>query len=416
MKNQDYNRKTLSKFFYRAEISSFSNKEDKKVVIDTAINNIYEKVVDNLHITKRNNKISFYSDNLSFKILYRKITRDLLSKYGDEVKTPSRNRLVKGLLAILRENFPYKIFKLDVAGFYENFDKHELICNINNFSGISPYSKRFILSILEFCHKEAKLRYPEISVSLPRGINFSGVVANILMRDFDSYLNNNSDVFYYSRFVDDIIIISNEEVDEKIFVKEIKENFYKGLFLNNGKKTICRSNEVINIDYLGYNINNLNCNNELEEIGTIFKSKGKYRKLNVTISSKKINKIKNRICRSFIGYIKDRDDRLLIDRIKFLASNKHIIDKKTLKKRINGIRYSYPSLTNESSLDNLDKFVYFLLYSGKSRLSRLLKDNLSTELKKKITCLSFKKFYNDKVFFSFSPSKIIKIQECWKYE
>lgn len=115
-------------------------------------------------------------------------------------------------------------------------------------------------------------------------------------------------------------------------------------------------------------------------------------------------------------YIKDKDEGLLIDRIKFLAANKYIIDKKTLKKRINGIRYNYPLLTNDSSLDELDKFVSFLLYSDKSRLSRLVKNNLSVKLKKKIKLLSFKKLYNNNVFFSFSPKKIIEIQECWKYE
>lgn len=409
MRYQDYNCRNLSRFLYPVEVSLFNSKD----IIDIAIRNIYGNIEDELCITQKNKKISFYSKETSFKVLYRKIAYDLLKNYGG--KTPSRNKIIKDILIMLRENFPYRVFKLDISSFYENFDQVKLEEDIGNLSMISPYSKKFMLSVLRSCCKKVEENYPGAQISLPRGINFSGVIANILMRDFDSYLEKNSDVFYYSRFVDDIILITSKDIDNDKFIQEASNRLYEGLKLNDKKQVICDSDNV-NIDYLGYSIKKSGEEPNRSKIGSTFESRENYCNLDIGISYRKVNKIKNRISRSFMEYIKDKDEGLLIDRIKFLAANKYIIDKKTLKKRINGIRYNYPLLTNDSSLDELDKFVSFLLYSDKSRLSRLVKNNLSVKLKKKIKLLSFKKLYNNNVFFSFSPKKIIEIQECWKYE
>ncbi|AUI66490.1 MULTISPECIES: antiviral reverse transcriptase Drt3a [Glaesserella] len=412
MRYQDYNHHTLSRFFYPIEISSFNGQSDKKkIIIETAIKNLYGKVEDNFYITLMNKKVVFYSHDLSFNILYRKITGDLLKLY--ESRTPSRNEIIKSLLSVLRESFPYKLFKLDIASFYESFDKEKLMYDIHNLKELSTFSKNFILFTLNTCNKKVQEDYPVISVSLPRGVSFSGTIANIFMSDFDNYVKNNSNIFYYSRFVDDIIIVSNKEVDDNHLLNKLQEKLYDGLIFNEKKKFISESTSDFTFDYLGYSIHK---STNLTDVGNTFKSKKEYYKLEVTMSSKKINKIKGRISRCLLEYLRDRNEELLIDRLRFLASNKYIRDKKTLKRRINGIRYSYPLLTNDSALDELDKFMLFLLYSGKSRLSVLIKNNLSAKLKKKITHVSFKRFYNNNVFFSFSPLKIIKIQRCWKYE
>lgn len=95
MRYQDYNCRNLSRFLYPVEVSLFNSKD----IIDIAIRNIYGNIEDELCITQKNKKISFYSKETSFKVLYRKIAYDLLKNYGG--KTPSRNKIIKDILIML---------------------------------------------------------------------------------------------------------------------------------------------------------------------------------------------------------------------------------------------------------------------------------------------------------------------------
>ncbi|WHQ45820.1 hypothetical protein E8D21_19350 (plasmid) [Alcaligenes faecalis] len=49
-----------------------------------------------------------------------------------------------------------------------------------------------------------------------------------MMRDFDRQIHNNINTFFYSRYVDDIIVITSSDEDSKEFIAGIKKISHKG--------------------------------------------------------------------------------------------------------------------------------------------------------------------------------------------
>ena len=58
---------------------------------------------------------------------------------------------------------------------------------------------------------------------LPRGLNISATLAELYMKDFDHNIVTTDGVFYYSRFVDDIIIFSYKEITLDYLNKILKK-------------------------------------------------------------------------------------------------------------------------------------------------------------------------------------------------
>ncbi|WP_430538131.1 hypothetical protein [Alcaligenes faecalis] len=56
----------------------------------------------------------------------------------------------------------------------------------------------------------------------------SSVITELMMRDFDRQIHNNINTFFYSRYVDDIIVITSSDEDSKEFIAGIKKISHKG--------------------------------------------------------------------------------------------------------------------------------------------------------------------------------------------
>ena len=375
-----------------------------KSSINLAKNNLNEKDILKTIILK--NKQIFLTSEDYQKTLFKKISKDLSRCIN--YQSPSRDEITKNIKLLLSENSPYKVYRYDIKSFFESFDDTDVRNAISSIPRLSPHNKKLINIILD-------KKVAQGGKGVPRGLPISIPLSELMMQDFDKKISILANVFFYKRYVDDIIIITSGEESEEIIKNTVIELLPKGLILNteeikNGfiDGTIIESDpkfKIQSIDYLGYRYiikNGLN------------KKKTK-REINIEISEEKITKIKKRICRSFLNFHKNKDFELLQKRIKFLSSNFSIFDiESRLHKKV-GIYHNYTLIDKDcQSLDILDKFLQEMVHSRKNRVNKSF-PAFKSKQKFLLSELSFKKGHNEIIYTSFSIKKMSEIKKCWSY-
>ncbi len=176
----------------------------------------------------------------------------LVGVYGDSCKTMMPQLVIDD---IIKKIPMYTHFiKLDVKSFYGSINQEKLIKIIKR-----KIHKAEILSIIWNAIRTEALLYPikeknvkkERILGVPEGLPISNTLANIYMQDIDTKYRGFDCISYY-RYVDDILILVNE--DDFFSVKENICNDIKkhGLELNDKK-----DEGVItgSFEYLGYVLN-----------------------------------------------------------------------------------------------------------------------------------------------------------------
>ena len=261
-------------------------------------------------------------------------------------------------------------------------------------------------------------------VGLPRGLEFSPSLAELILQDFDNKVRVQDDIFFYSRYVDDILIISSGFEDRKKFLKSIKSFLPNELSFNYNKQKIIdvsqrhyRFSEVAVFDYLGYEykvidnkIEGGNSSNKRNKCKSIF------REVKVSLSQQKIKKIKTRIYKTIYCYIKTGDYRLLEDRLSFLTSNRLMKDKKTRKVFATGLYYSNVNIdSNSDSLKNLDAYLRKLILTTHISSRVTANHTLSSSQKRSLLNYSFEKGFLNNNYRRFSPDRLRSIKDAWRY-
>lgn len=326
----------------------------------------------------------------------RKINQNLKRIY--KVKQSDRFHIISNVKTLLSNPAPLYVCQLDIKSFYESINRRKILEDIDS-SAVVSYQTKSLLKKFFSC-------LPTATTGLPRGINVSSTLAEYCLKKFDRKVSNISSIYYYARFVDDIIIFSTDVITKKT-INEIGGYLPDGLELNPSKKRIHNFSSDIetSITYLGYE----------------FKCRlsDKRRIVQTRIAKKKINKIKGRVVSSFLDYKKHPDFNLLKDRLLFLTATYPL---KTQRKKLSkfeaagylhgGILYSYPLIDDLSCLSELDIFLNALLFSKKmkERITKNLSDTQRNELKK----FSFLQGYNRRISRRFKIDHIGRITECWQ--
>lgn len=329
-----------------------------------------------------------------------------------KVKQSDRTNIIKQLYHLLSDNFPKIIIKTDIKSFYESIPHEELLKKINDNQLLNTQSKNLIRKLFyEFERKKDISKIAPLH-SIPRGIGISAYLSELFARDIDKETKELDDLIYYSRYVDDIIMIfipQNSNVNPNVYLESVKniiEN--KGLLLNDGQNGTENKTSIISLP------------NEYEEhdltyLGYKFKIKytndGDNKKLilNIELSDRKIKRIEKRIEKAVNTYnISSKYDektarRLLLDRLKFLTGNYHLEhNKKNIKA---GIYYSNMllSLGDKRSLTflngKLKRYVSQINpYNKLSINSGKLNDYI-------INKCDFKKGFENKRFYNFKTTK-----------
>lgn len=329
-------------------------------------------------------------ESLCQDLVLRKLYSNIKRIYG--VKQSNRNHIVKQMVSLLREESPQWVVRLDIRHFYESIDRSRLVTRFLE-DGLLNYQSIYLLKKL-FAH-------PIIAKEngLPRGLNISSVMSELYMKYFDLEIRRLEGVFYYARFVDDIIVFcGNQKTQDNVWKLVPKILAKLGLQLNKSKSYIWNSQKpAVKLTYLGYT----------------FLPKEK-KDVVITIAEKKVNVIKTRITRSFVRFAKDGDFGILKNRIKFLTGNFTLYNPSTLLPIKIGIFFNYNMATDTNALYDLDKYYQSLLHCRTGRLGTKLDARMSVVQRAELTKYSFFFGFKKHVNHYFTSAMLADITNCWR--
>ena len=403
---QNFNSQELIKYLKKGElIRNELEKEDVEseiaILEDQILNESFEFDI------KFNNEYYFLED-ISQKLLLRKLNDNIKRIYKDE--QANRKFIIHQVKTLLSETAPFWIIKTDIKAFYESIDRDRIFRKLKNDAMLSYYSIFLLRKIFE---------NPNIvsHSGLPRGLNISSSLSEIYMRNFDKAIQRHKDVYYYARFVDDIIIFLNKkESATKLFqnLNSIILNEKLDLQINNDKTELI---EGANFKILKKGNNRKPIHNNIEYLGYKFylnedESK-RENKLQISIADKKTKKIKTRIVKSYIDYTNTNDFVLLKKRIKFLTGNYGISksnDGSILKA---GIYFNYTHINDLEILKQLNIFHKKIIYSKKGSLGNKLNAKLSNVQRDVLKKHCFIAGFRNKTFNSFTYVEMGQIIKSW---
>lgn len=170
----------------------------------------------------------------------------------------NRNDIVEELRALLDNSMPKVVIRADIHHFFESIPQDRLIGKIEEDSFLSASSLKTLKTFLYEYNELAGNLTSQVGV--PRGLPFSSYLAEIYMASFDRRVQQIEGVYYYKRYVDDIILIANPDKNDITEYWVPIENLVQqvGLTLNEEEEK-CRcelfdlSNAFpISLNYLGY--------------------------------------------------------------------------------------------------------------------------------------------------------------------
>lgn len=343
---------------------------------------------------------------LSEALLTRHISEGLRRITG--VKQSDRKSIVKSLKALTSEGVPFGVLKFDIRSFYETVNTDNVVEALRRDSAFSRQS----ISLVETFFSSLRSQGIE---GLPRGISLSATLAEYVLRTFDYEIANYPGVRFYSRYVDDGIIVTSDKVDLQKLKLFIERTLPTGLNLNRSKTSYClfgshargaAGNTEHILRFLGYSLT----------ISEIVRLENKLtRTVHVDIAPSKVSKVKRRICKSLLTFNDGGTFTDLLARIRLLSSNFGFIDDSTGQQRYSGIRYNYGLIdpTNSPQLDSLDRFFINVVTSRHS--NNRIRPNLTKRQQTKLLGFGFKSGFIENRFFTFSDEQLKHLIGCWAH-
>ncbi len=343
------------------------------------------------------------------------IAKNIRANYP--IKQSNRQALIENSVSMLKESTPYNIYRYDIKRFFESIDRKLLLeklikDGLCSWQTIILIDKTFeLFEVLEI-------------EGVPRGITLSSTLSELTLLDFDTAIKRIDGVFFYGRFVDDILIITSNRILKGEFDKVIESHLPTGLELHSASKrdhfTIRKITSNDNDDrphtlnYLGYKISVFNKHSDETTCSHA------RRQVSIDIAESKIQRLKNKTMRAFISYIasnrRQSDYSLLKNRIKSLTGNYYISDPVTGIKIKTGIffNYAHKNTKENCSLTELDRFLRSLLFSTKSPLSKRIAAALPTNKRRELAELNFTDGFTKARFHSFNYKLLNKMKGVWR--
>ena len=256
---QNFNSQELIKYLKKGElIRNELEKEDVESEIAILESEILNETFE---FDIRFNDEYYFLEDISQKLLLRKLNDNIKRIYKDE--QANRKFIIHQVKTLLSETAPFWVIKTDIKAFYESINRDRIFRKLKNDAMLSYYSIFLLRKIFE---------NPNIvSYSgLPRGLNISSSLSEIYMRNFDKAIQRHKDVYYYARFVDDIIIfLNNKDSATELFqnLNSIILNEKLDLEINNDKTELI---EGINFKILKKGYNRKPIHNKIEYLGYKF--------------------------------------------------------------------------------------------------------------------------------------------------
>lgn len=369
----------------------------------------------------------YWTDSYENTLVLRKLNDSIRRLY--RVRFSDRTAIVRQVRSLLSEGCPKQIIRMDLRSFYENVDREAVLAKLRQEHLLSAKSKM----LLDWYFKSA---FPSLGSGLPRGICLSSTLSELALRRFDLEARRIPGVYFYARYVDDIIVFSFSD-GEKVR-SEIQNILPNGLHLNEKKSErvwavrACRCD--LSCSHTGQcpckdkKLNGIPCNCKAKEgalqalsfLGYEFTfsdiaSRSKKADVGVSIASSKVKKIKTRIMLALKDYATGGDFSLLRDRILFLSGNYTVRVASNDKRVKAGIYYNYRLLNpdaneTENVLRGLNAFLRQAVYSKTlkfvSTLTRAQRDELAR--------FSFVSGFRNRRPVKLLPQRVYQVKGCWQ--
>ena len=320
-------------------------------------------------------------------LILRKLHRNIKRIYS--VQQADRNTIVKQMKILLNEDVNMRIVRLDVRHFYDSINRKNILAKLVDDARLSYQSLLLIQTLFSDSSISA-------NSGLPKGLGISAVLSELYMKYFDLDFKKINGVYYYARFVDDIIVFCSSGESQELSWKYAHDELKKlELDFNKDKSYKLNPKQPDNsFTYLGYSFQFVN------------------NKLNVAIAQKKLNVIKTRITKAFVRFSKDHNFDLLKLRIKFLTGNFTLYAPHTLQPIKVGIYFNYKMANDVSALKDLDKYFQRILHCHTGSLGSAI--TLSKVQVKDLEKYSFYFGYTNHVNHYFTTSQMVNIANCWR--
>ena len=416
MRNQAFSHSSLarcliSKDFYKDQ--GLIQDDYRNLIIDDAVEISKNLFANGIHLQtiELGNKTGYSVSKFSEKLILRRCVSNIKSSTILPLK--SRNQIAKEVIPYLQEGTPYRIYRLDIKSFFESVDIDDVIKSFEDFSQLSTHTKNVISTYL----RKFKASFQN---GLPRGVEISPILSELILKPFDSIISNHKEVFYYTRFVDDILIITSTFEDKPKFFKWVQKQLLGDLHFNHTKKHIitvkkrvrsideAEGIQVAHFNYLGYefNVTDTRLTGKTEKVAN--------RDVTVDLSQIKIDQLKQKVSKSFYNFHKNHDYFLLKDRLTFLVTNRELKQKKSKRAIPTGIYYNYSAINIDSKkLLSLDNFLKGSITFSRGRLGRLINQTLTIQQKRELLKLSFTRGFKKRIHREYSPNRLKEISRIW---
>lgn len=287
--------------------------------------------------TVRDRMVLHALKEILFKVFPDCVPSKLANTYIHEINKFTANRKASEISFI----------RTDIKIFYASIDRNTL------FSKLSKKIKsRRILSLIAKAietpivpknyHRKERNKYSEESQGkgIPQGLSISNILASIYLNDLDNDIRNNTDVQVYYRYVDDILIFTdNNKLDE---IDSIFKDKIKALNLQLNEQKTYKNTADHDLEYLGYRF-------ELPK---------------VTVKASSLERFLHSVAAKFSSYLHNRERMLKkfqnnTSKIKeiFLADLNEKITGAISENRRYGWVFYFNAITDLSVLYKIDKII-----------------------------------------------------------
>ena len=299
---------------------------------------------------------AFASNNLDTVLVSQIVKLELKRCY--RLYPANRDVIIEQIKGLLNNGMSKIVIRADICSFFESIPQQGLVSKLADDGFVSKKTVKYLKGLFYAYNDKADNKE---GMGLPRGLSFSSHLAELFMRPIDEKIKQTEGVYYYKRYVGDILIVADPAKGDKEHYWNVVNGVFKesGLALHNDseKKYIaCWDGTTTEkeFDYLGYKF--------------VYR-KGK---LDVCLSQKRYQKYKTLIDAIFEIYAQcshyrrrvdtrgqevPRRDALhqLFDRLETLTSNGLLSGRKNFV--ATGVYYSNKHLTNLKQLEDLDAYL-----------------------------------------------------------
>lgn len=359
---------------------------------------------------------------LGDRLVLRRLNNILRRTY--RIKQSDRNDIVKQSIKLLSEPAGKHIIKLDIKSFYESIDRTKLLQQLDEDQFLSDRTRWLLREVFNSLKSE-------VPTGLPRGVNVSATLSEILMRSIDQKIRQLDGVYFAARYVDDLLLFCTSNPADVL--QKVQALLPEGMKLNEEKtksvfvgcncandcihikvacpcasKCTCTSDpkKRREVTYLGYRIRFNNVPSATEKKNGM--------KVDVGLANAKVNRYKTRIVSAFLSYMKNSDFDILDQRIRFLSENSRLTGPGLRGKLNTGIRFNYPLINDYTELVELDRFLRAQVFASTGAYGVKMKTSLASHQKSTLAAYSFRSGHQSCRTRPVHSTAFSKIKACWK--